>query len=859
MSRDDISVARSTLAAWPSPIGQDASWEISDACRRLLHAAAGLATGTADWRDVASLVRQVLLTSRATYQGQPSLSVPAVSPWPSRAQWAQVHCRTSQDAVGGLTVRPDDWEPPASLGDDQVGADLAREQVLAAYRDDDSEVFLADRVPADPFWQAVHGYPDYRGESQRQAARAGVLDDGGALLVALPTGRGKTAVAWSKVLMSTQGVTIVVVPTVVLALDMERRTTDAARSMGRELSPLQRFAYVGSLDPESKKQLRDAVRSGSQRLLYTSPEAFVSGLASAVLECARRGYLQQIVVDEAHLVDQWGTDFRPEFQTMPGLIRDAHASAPAGKKPTVVLLSATLAQQPVDLITRLFAVDEGGVDLLWGSELRTEPAYFLASHPVEEDRQRAVLEAVSCLPRPLIVYTTKVEDAEQWVIRLRAAGLSRVASITGESSEVQRRTVMERWRGVASSGAEVATGLDVVVGTSAFGLGLDMPNVRTVIHACLPETIDRYYQEVGRSGRDGRPSVAYLCMGPGDREIAERLSEVSMIGDELGWRRWRRLLRTGEDLGGLRYRVRKSTLPTYLSEGYGRSAQWNVRTLTLMAQAGIIRMRVPQWSSRPGPVSEDEEAAREAFYNDLEDFIEFELVNGEMLGSAGWVAALGEVRDTVRRAQRSALTSAIGLTEGRQCFGRLIARHYRVQRPGGATLRTEPACRGCPVCRQDPESSPGKRPLSPIPLLPQPRFRRDPLERWREGNPALFAWYADASVVDLLLLRLAQRGVQVYAGLAPERARDLQDAVVGTPIILDDPSSAAGLVSNYAGPLVYVLQNEIVPPHLHERVQHGMVSYIVGPATTVDPGKPGRLWRDTAARPIPAEALLRSL
>lgn len=859
MSRDDLSVARRVLAVWPTSINQDTSWEISDACRRLLHAAAGLCAGTAGWRDVASLVRQVLLTSETTYLGRPSLSVPAAPPWPSKEQWAEVHCRTTDDAVGRLTVRPDDWEPPTSRGDDPISAELARQQVRAAYRDDESPVFRADRVPADPFWQAAHGYPDYRGESQRQAARASVLDDGGALLIALPTGRGKTAVAWSRVLMSTQGVTIVVVPTVVLALDMERRTAEAARSVGRELGPLQRFAYVGSLDPVAKEQLRDAVRTGMQRLIYTSPEAFVSGLASAVLECARRGYLQQIIVDEAHLVDQWGTDFRPEFQTMPGLIRDAHASAPAENKPTVVMLSATLAQRPVDLITRLFAVDAAGVDLIWGSELRTEPAFFLATHDVEEDRRGAVLEAVSCLPRPLILYTTKVEHADEWVGRLRAAGFSRVESVTGESNEAQRRTVMERWRGVTSSGAEVATSLDMVVGTSAFGLGLDMPNVRTVIHACLPETIDRYYQEVGRSGRDGRPSIAYLCVGPGDLATAELLSEVSMIGDERGWVRWRRLLRTGQDLGGLRYRVRKSTLPTYLSEGYRRSAQWNVRTLTLMAQAGIIQMRVPQWKPQAGSASEDEEASKESFYNDLEDFIEFELVNGEMLGHDGWVAALGELRDTVRRAQRAALNSVIELTEGHQCFGRVIARHYRIQRPDGTTLRTEPACRGCPACRQDPASSPGIEPLSPIPLLPQPRILRDPLERWREGSPSLFAWYVDATVVDSLLLRLAQRGVQVYAGLAPDRACDLQTAAISTPIILDDPSSASGLVGNYAGPLVYVLQDEVVPPLLHERVRLGMTSYILGPATTIDPDRPDRLWRDTAPRPIPAEALLRSL
>ena len=90
----------------------------------------------------------------------------------------------------------------------------------------------------------------------------------------------------------------------------------------------------------------------------------------------------------------------------------------------------------------------------------------------------------------------------------------------------------------------------MIVGTSAFGLGLDMPNVRTVMHACLPETIDRYYQEVGRAGRDGRPSIAYLCSGPGRPLHRERLNSVTMIGDELGWKRWQRLLSMGTQLLG---------------------------------------------------------------------------------------------------------------------------------------------------------------------------------------------------------------------------------------------------------------------------------------------------------------------
>ncbi|WP_204773019.1 protein DpdF [Orlajensenia leifsoniae] len=850
--------AQDAISGWPV-IGHTGT-PVGDACRRLLDALGtfqtlGVSTG---WRDVGGLVRQVLLTDQGVYGGAPQLTVPSVHPWPSIEQWRALKCRAISVGQEKLRITADQWLP--SIDESEEAKSKAAEQMAAVYRGELTHEPSTRR--ADPFWQATHGYDAYRGAAQQQAARAAVTNDGQPLLISLPTGRGKTAVAWSRALLATVGVTVVIVPTVVLALDMERRTRIQAKESRLPLSPVDRYAYIGSLDPETKRVIRSAVRAGTQRIIYASPEAFVSGLSQAIMDAAQSGLLQQIVVDEAHLVDQWGNDFRPEFQMIPALAREAYERAPAVKKPSVLLMSATIAQRQVELLTKLFGHDDVSVELLWGSALRAEPAYFVHAFVDEQERVNAVVDAVSMLPRPMILYTTTVADANEWVKRLSDLGLQRVGIVTGKSSDLDRQTAVEKWRGLLTDGRDSRTQFDIMVGTSAFGLGIDVPDVRTIVHACLPESIDRYYQEVGRAGRDGRATAAVLYAGPRDSKIARRLASATFIGEEKGWNRWRALVAKAERVEGApgqRYRVKKSTLPTYMDRGFGESEAWNIRTLTLMAQAGVVALRAPFWIPPVGASPEEAAIAQEQYFENAPDLVEFELLHGDLMAQKDWVDALSAEKSRAHRESTAALRAVENLVAGCECVGMLLARHYGVAIHGGRHL-TAASCRSCPWCRANPDRATGIDPAEySVPRIPSPRNRADPLRSWRGRDAALlFIALEEGDDGFNILRRLATLGVNVYYGLTEPLGKRLQQQVRNVPIIRADISDASGLAEYYHDSVVFVANDDNCTLAF-DRADLGLPTYLIAPDDIEDPQRPGWKLRDTHAAVVRGSVLLREL
>lgn len=471
----------------------------------------------------------------------------------------------------------DPWDPGwlELNGGNPDGAALAGTAVGAR--------FQSEALRADPFFQEITGFSQYRTPGQRAACRAVMTaPEGSTIISMLPTGSGKTEVALCLSRRAKFGVTVVVVPTVALAYDFERRfRIDFARGERRVDPAKLNFAWTASTDETTRERLKQAIVNGRQRILVTSPESMTRALRQTLIDTASVGRLQGFVVDEAHLVTQWGRDFRPEFRMLADLRRDLLAVAAVGghDRAVTLLLSATLGTPEMEDLATLFG-QPGPLSPVIANALRPEPDIWIA-HAVDKDERNSWVEdTLAHCARPAVLYVTQPKEARQWLFTLQAAGYSRAAVVTGDSTSGERTAVLEGIRAtVGTTGA-----VDLVVATSAFGLGIDYAHIRSVIHACIPETVDRWYQELGRSGRDGHASAEFLLTAPGDGREAAALG-VQVLTPPLAKKRWDNLWQHRESAKGFTFVDLES------SWGVGRgdyNRRWNAQLIQGLVELGEL-------------------------------------------------------------------------------------------------------------------------------------------------------------------------------------------------------------------------------------------------------------------------------
>ncbi|WP_181785235.1 protein DpdF [Streptomyces phytophilus] len=861
MSTDEWDQAYRLFGQWPDVTVPD---NASGTVRRLADALASVGTGGAGWRDIASLTRQLLVRSRLLGNNSPLL-VPLVEGLPSREQWETALCMGGMYREG-LRIYAEDWAPENEAG---LTWEAAVDQVSWAVRGEwapDARHEPA-QVEADPFWKRTLGLPSYRSLGQRQIARSVVLSPPGSTTIAcLPTGHGKTPVALAAALLASpsEGVSLLVVPTVILALDMERRVREmlAKRDPGAWVT---RYAYVGSLTDQQKQEIRDAVAAGRRPIVIASPEGVKRGLRNALDAAASAGLLRYLVIDEAHLVEQWGNYFRSDFQTLAMQRRAWLRQAPVEHAVRTVAMSATLTDQQVRTLETLFG-EPGSTEVLWASELRQEPAYFLHSYPNEASRQAAVLEAATLLPSPAIVYTTKKADANAWARQLQRQGMHRVTVVHGDSTEQARRDALEGWSGRDSSGRTIPTRYDIVIGTSAFGLGVDLADVRTVLHATVPETVDRYYQEVGRGGRDGNPCIAFLASTPSDRSLAVSLNKQRILTSELAWDRWHSMI-INEVRAPLSevpigfHRVDLRTQRPDVPEDSERNLEWNIRVINLMARAELIDVRPPTPPMKDEAESWEVWSARQqAFYERSEGYVDLQFLDGNTNDEKSFKEAVRSSKQEIKSSQTQSLARMINILDLNACMAEVLSDYYTVRVRAGE-LTTAVACRGCPTCRQAGLPADGASALYRVPITPDPAiapWKRsdDPLESLHRDGPSLSLFWRSYEEHDDELTRLlgllAARGTAFFGGpgLSLPQAEAIQAGAGPHPVIYDGDGSCA---RDHDGTVVWVLKRDA--EHMDEtalvRYSGGDRLYLFHPSALKDYDRPHMFLQDIHAASIP--------
>ena len=436
---------------------------------------------------------------------------------------------------------------------------------------------VMQEVLGDTYLYHATGYTNYTSQAQKYIVQLAMQqEEGTTLMAALRTGGGKSLIFQLPAYYEKTGVTVVVVPTVALALDQ----VNGAKKLfdGKGEGP---YAIHAQIDGAERKYIEEKLLEGKIPLLYTSPEVVMGEWFKGVLcKLAENQLINRLVIDEAHIVDEWGDFFRVDFQVLALLRRKLLELSNYTLR--TVLLSATLSEQTTTMLKDLFS-EEGNLVEVRADDLRKELMYYYSAVQGEAKRERNFRELLPILPRPFIAYVGTKEQAQRYFELIKEVGYSRVAVFTGDTPTNERDDLIKKWD---------ANELDIMVATCAFGVGVDKKDVRAVVHLYLPPSIDRYYQEVGRGGIDGHPSLAIsLVYHLEDYKLIGNLTNNKVVTTEKIVDRWQAMLIQNQDRqGGDEFVVSTRTNPGE-SEYVGKiNANWNAYIILFLSRNGYIEI-----------------------------------------------------------------------------------------------------------------------------------------------------------------------------------------------------------------------------------------------------------------------------
>ena len=401
----------------------------------------------------------------------------------------------------------------------------------------------------------IFGFDSFR-PGQEEAIRA-VLE-GRDTLAVMPTGGGKSLCYQIPALMQ-ESLTVIVSPLISLMKDQVDSLIQSSVTGAATLH--------SGLSPEERWEVERRVRTGEIKMLYVAPERLRS--LEFVLSLRRAG-VGLFVVDEAHCISEWGHDFRPDYLFLPRAVRDLGS-------PPVLALTATATPRVREDILRSLRMRSPEVVVT--SFNRPNLTYRVLSAREKKHKLPLILDVVRNATPPGIVYATTRRECEELAAHLRRSGIDSAAYHAGmgaaERSDVQERFMTDE--------------LSVVVATIAFGMGVDKPNVRFVIHSSVPGSLPAYMQESGRAGRDGGGSECVVLYRGADLGRRKRLVTLGTAGEE-------EVSSLFRSLTGLERDGRVNVAPGALSAlgGVEPDAAWIV--LGSLEESGLIHRGYDLWA-----------------------------------------------------------------------------------------------------------------------------------------------------------------------------------------------------------------------------------------------------------------------
>ncbi len=501
-------------------------------------------------------------------------------------------------------------------------------------------------------------------------------------VVVMPTGSGKSAVYQIPALLL-DGPTVVVSP--LIALQRDQVASLVARSGAGGA-----VQANSTLSERAREQAFEALKAGEVEFFFLAPEQLAK---PEVLDAIAAAKPSLFVVDEAHCISSWGHDFRPDYLRL-------HSAIERLGRPTVLALTAT-ASPPVrsEIVDRLRLTEPALV--VHGFDRPNLHLEVEAFRDDDQKREAVVLRAMG-EPKPGIVYTATRKSAETYAAALADLGIDAGAYHAGMRA-ADRDDVQSRF---------MAGELDVIVATTAFGMGIDKADVRFVLHAEVADSLDSYYQEIGRAGRDGRPASAVLFYRPED--LGLRKFFASSTPDEQALQKVATLVTHADG----------AVQPTDLADEMDVSPTRLAGLVNLLEQAGAVEV------TADGAIAEQDDA----------------------LQPQQAAEAAVEVAESHRRVERSRVEMMRGYAETLGCRRQYLLAYF-------GERRDEP-CGNCDTCEAGTATEQPDVESSPFPLQSTVTHKQ-----WGEGvvmryeGDRIVVLFEDVGYKTLLLEAVATRGL----------------------------------------------------------------------------------------------------